>query len=845
MELINRNLLNDLVDGFINNKPLTNEQLTLLSNNVMEYLKMNNIHIDITNEYILDNINKEPYKFIDNKLNSDDELKEHLIMLFKKLPYEYIFKYIFKKNLNFLTKEINTIPSELSEWTKSIYTIFFNNYKENYIKYKKHNNLIVNKRINRKLFILSNGQSTSDFLDKSFLDKNDYDEADDIINLFIDYYTNNYESKFIGNILYFINKDIKLKHKIEEYLSSIKDQLNIADYYKTFYKIFYIDIFLYYKSTQEILEKDILKSNHICQKDERDYIRENLHNLNSEKLKYYNVNQFFNEDALKTTMCTLNSLFYTKINDDNYHTEIIKRYINNLQKIGEETAYGYAFTADFMNADNMFVIKTPKNSKNDNLLHELIVGLYGTNKLRKDIPNFAYIYGGFKCSPMLLYNNNVESWCKRSKHSNKNDVNYILYENINPSISFYDFLETCSPDDFLNMFLQILYALNYANKTIDFTHYDTKGDNILIRTITDIREVKNFGYDHNFNDLKNPDDFQIKYPDGKGGFVYITTDAIPTFIDYGMSHIKTNDKNDKLNIDIGIYDFYNQNIYGDKSWIMSDVYSILIDVILSISQINGELNPCLMLIMKFFNKVENIEDILEKSKIRQLNGNFLFKKLPYTQELFEQLTIDKLITYIRTIFNCYFISETPNKLGENPILNCESLKCVSTDEIYKNILTENNTELIDLYYNIENKENLDKEYFMNYLKTLQNFNYENSDKNHYDNSIVINLNIKDIDNYLYENIIQYGFFKLLTLKNDVLYDIFVNLIKLMDDVSLLNNYIEIGKYFALMFDNKDNYKKYEDINITVINNNIKEYIEAYISVKDQYEILKPLESYIL
>jgi len=64
----------------------------------------------------------------------------------------------------------------------------------------------------------------------------------------------------------------------------------------------------------------------------------------------------------------------------------------------------------------------------------------------------------------------------------------------------------------------------------------------------------------------------------------------------------------------------------------------------------------------------------------------------------------------------------------------------------------------------------------------------------------------------------------------------------MDGVSLLNNYIEIGKYFALIF---DNYKKYEDINITVINNNIKEYIEAYTSVKDEYEILKPLESYIL
>ena len=237
--------------------------------------------------------------------------------------------------------------------------------------------------------------------------------------------------------------------------------------------------------------------------------------------------------------------------------------------------------------------------------------------------------------------------------------------------------------------------------------------------------------------------------------------------------------------------------------------------------------------------VENIDIILEKSKNRTADGNYIFNKLPYTQEAFEQLTIDKLITYIRAVFNCYFVNETSNQLGENPILNCESLKCVSNDELYKDILTENNTELIDLYYNYQTLDNLQK------LESLPKFDYEKSNKKHYDNLIVINLNITDIDNYLYENIIKYGFLNLLTLKPDVLYDIFVNLIRLMDDVSLLNNYIEIGKYFALMFDNKDNYKKYEDINITVINNNIKEYIEAYTSVKDEYEILKPLESYIL
>ena len=826
MELVNYDEKN-LVDKFLDNDPLTKSQLIELNNELLEFLNILNIKINITNEYILANLNQETIKFIDTKLNSDNELNIYLNNLYKTSHYQDIYDYIFYKRLYVHMKEI--------------YTIFFNNYEKSYNKYRQYNNIIVSGGIISKLLTSLNGLSVKDFLDKSFQSDKSLDNKEDnkedknnIIDIFIDYYVNNYDNKFIGNILYFTKKDRKLKEKIEEYLSSIKDQLNIKDFYKTFYT----QILSYYKDKQKLLETDILKSNNVCQKDDLKNIRENLGNLNSQKLKYYNVNQFFNEKSLNTTMCALNSLFYTNINDDNYHTDIIKRYIHNLKKIGEESKYGYAFTADFIHANDAFVIKTPKDRKNDNLLHELIVGLYGTNKLRKDIPNFAYIYGGFKCSPMLLNNNNVESWCKRINKTNKtnksNDVNYILYENINPSILFYDYLETCSTDDFLNMFLQILYALNYANKTVDFTHYDTKGDNILIRTIDNIRELQNFGYNNNFDELENPYNFQIKYPDGNGGFVYITTNAIPTFIDYGMSHIKTDD-----NIDIGLYDYYDRNIYGDKSWIISDVYSILIDVLLTISQINFELKPCIELIFKFFNKVENIDIILEKSKNRTADGNYIFNKLPYTQEAFEQLTIDKLITYIRAVFNCYFVNETSNQLGENPILNCESLKCVSNDELYKDILTENNTELIDLYYNYQTLDNLQK------LESLPKFDYEKSNKKHYDNLIVINLNITDIDNYLYENIIKYGFLNLLTLKPDVLYDIFVNLIRLMDDVSLLNNYIEIGKYFALMFDNKDNYKKYEDINITVINNNIKEYIEAYTSVKDEYEILKPLESYIL
>ena len=42
------------------------------------------------------------------------------------------------------------------------------------------------------------------------------------------------------------------------------------------------------------------------------------------------------------------------------------------------------------------------------------------------LPNFAYIYGGFKCSgPILNDNNKVVDWCVNNNYS----VNYILYEN--------------------------------------------------------------------------------------------------------------------------------------------------------------------------------------------------------------------------------------------------------------------------------------------------------------------------------------------------------------------------------------------------------------------------------
>jgi hypothetical protein len=354
-------------------------------------------------------------------------------------------------------------------------------------------------------------------------------------------------------------------------------------------------------------------------------------------------------------MCIINSIFYSKLDDTN--NIIIKKYINNLQKINTKSKIGNAFFVDFLKSSEMFIVKTPKSIDDDNLEHELIVGLYGTNTLRQYIPNFAYIYGGFKCSgPILNDNNKVVDWCVNNNYS----VNYILYENINPSISLETYLETCTSKEYLNIFLQIIYSLRMANKMIDFTHYDLHTGNILIRDI-------------------NIEKFQIQY-DTENGVEYITTDLIATFIDFGMSHIYNEDliiAGDHIeNGHYGVYNFLYYDVYPNKSWIMSDIYKVLLySALVSMNANNNDVIIVISNIYKFFNKDDNLRTAVITQKDH-------FYNLPITTEAYENFTIDKLTTYIRSIYQCDFISNIKSK---DPVLNCENLSCLSTKEVYENV----------------------------------------------------------------------------------------------------------------------------------------------------------------
>ena len=437
--------------------------------------------------------------------------------------------------------------------------------------------------------------------------------------------------------------------------------------------------------------KNILDTKLIC----NDKSLDKSLNLNTQELQKYMTKELYNSNVFDATKCIVNSLFVTKFENNDINNNI-KKYIHDLHKIGSESANGTAFSVDFFNDDMLkksiwnanqktngfFIMKTVQDiKKNNDLLHELIVGLYGTNKLRQYIPNFAYVYGGFKCGPPIYgKNNEIIDWCnnksnnKPSNNSN-NNVNYILYENVNPSISIVKFLGECNANEFLNIFLQILYALDLAHKEVDFTHYDLHQDNVLLR-IPDANEPNKL--------------YQIPYKT-ENGWEYITTRYIPTFIDFGMSHIYNNElKTNNNNGHFGTHGFENMSINANRSWIMYDVYKFLMFCLMklytiSLSKNNSNINDIyglMVYIFKFFNFED---DMLQLMKEQYDEGTFY--SIPLTKDT-EKFTIEKLIKYIKSnkSYNFDFINK--NRNNNIKLLQCEDL-CITKNGLYNKIINNN------------------------------------------------------------------------------------------------------------------------------------------------------------
>ena len=574
---------------------------------------------------------------------------------------------------------------------------------------------------------------------------------------------------------------------------------------------------LQYEKEQLENEEILISNNQICSKKDLVSLRERISQLKPDLLKKYVTQKFYNADIMQAAMCTIESIIYAPPDEIGtpYHNNLINEYINNLKQIGTESKNGYAMLGSFDGMKDFFVDKVSRDPSKDTLIHELVVGLYGTNKLRKYIPNFSYIYGGLKCSPPL-----IDPLTKKVIYScldNNNLVNYVLYENVAPAIDISTYVRTSSPAQFLNVFMQTLYSLRLAEKLIDYTHYDLHAENLLIR------EAK----------LDKGKIFQIPY-DTENGVEYLRTDVIATFIDYGYSHIKTEDIiNEETGIifkgqDFGVHGRTQASIFPNRSWVIYDAYRLLLDCLRdAYNEKNTGVIKEIRKIFKFFNTINDPVQFL----VDGVPG-----MLPLIDKT-ENLKLDDLIIYIRSVCNCDFINSNPTS---DPILNCESL-CATEEQILEEVGLEGDIQIPndiirfnDLTYILEKENKTDE---LKYV--IENFPYDqtinkflddlNDQFNLLSNKTItfVNTEIPDISKVPDDLLFRFD------SMSDIR-QIYINMGEIFSLDEKVDNYINIGIYVAELYDD-DVTKNYIDDLIVEMDSDFELFKEKAIELLTIYD----------
>jgi hypothetical protein len=162
------------------------------------------------------------------------------------------------------------------------------------------------------------------------------------------------------------------------------------------------------------------------------------------------------------------------------------------------------------------ILKIDRKSTEKNSYREYFITLTQLNKLRYYLPNFMMTYGQFKCIKPSVSTEKI--YFKKMCKPKGNYVNYTLYERI-VGISLETYLTSykLKYENFINCFVQLLFALEKAQEECGFTHFDLHYDNIILKE-SDISE-----YDVYCNGVK---------------YTVEVDDYIPVIIDYGHACVK-------------------------------------------------------------------------------------------------------------------------------------------------------------------------------------------------------------------------------------------------------------------------------------------------------------------
>tara|TARA_R110001632_G_scaffold1280_1_gene5125 strand:- start:4429 stop:6141 length:1713 start_codon:yes stop_codon:yes gene_type:complete len=394
------------------------------------------------------------------------------------------------------------------------------------------------------------------------------------------------------------------------------------------------------------------------------YEFKDIKDIEEKLVKSHLDKRFFDINFMSTLFCIFDGILYQPMDDKSNSFGDLFR---NMRKIGSESSNGHAVMVALGKSKKAFIIKVPMKKSEDELFHEYFIGVSCLNNLRKIIPNFAYIFGAYKCLPPVINpDKSVSSWCE-TNNMKSDYVNYVIYENIS-GLSFRDSVKDCSLTEFFSWYIQILYAIQIASDRCDYTHYDLHDENVILK---------------NWHDI-----FMIPYQDINGKTVYVKSNRISTMIDYGMSHVKVNDE------DFGLHHMEGWGIYQDKSRPLYDAYKLLGFTLYNMRKAKNQTFYKAIELMRAFidpertYTQEKLIDILTKEhEVLHILGTDMLV-------IEDNFTLWEIINYYRKNESTLWkrvVFDSPMK--KVPILSCADL-CVSKDQAEKMIKTNPEEEIV-------------------------------------------------------------------------------------------------------------------------------------------------------
>lgn len=371
--------------------------------------------------------------------------------------------------------------------------------------------------------------------------------------------------------------------------------------------------------------------------------------LSLDSLEHEMTKNFYSYSTMEAIRSAINVIVDTKYkNDKETLREKIHNFFRESFKFGADSVNGVAMKTSIYTKTNVhfakfspLVLKVPKNPDGSSeMIHELMIGLLGLNKLRAKCPNFSYVFDSFSCGEPIIGEDNkiIEIGLKGAQN-----VSYAIYENVRNASSFKDI---SNEKDFISLYLQILYALKIAHEDCDFTHYDLHYNNVLVTPFSD-------------------KDFYIPFILNDETIYLKSTGKIAMMIDYGQAIISV-PENDSENVHnlkhVGLLNlgpnkkhFISVNMYPYKSNHMNDPYKLICFMLLKSfdDKTNLDTNPLYVLFKKicgYFYKVNSLTDEMVNFIIdSQWNNRFNLNPEVITENGWN---IDDLITH------CLKIAET-------------------------------------------------------------------------------------------------------------------------------------------------------------------------------------------